>query len=93
MKVPQESDMGGAHSVYDLWTSNMTLNPDASNVMAIQSGIPFKSRDVLNWDNKSISLVSVTHFIPLRQDSFAGIFRVGTNLALWFSRQANYSCQ
>ena len=57
MKVPQ-GNLGGASSVYDLWTSNMTLNPDADNVMSIQPGIPYKSADALDWHNKNISLVS-----------------------------------
>lgn len=57
MKVPQ-SDLGGADSVYDLWTSNMTLNEDKDNVMAIQPGFPYKTADTENWENKSISLVS-----------------------------------
>ena len=58
MKVPQRSDLDGADSVYDLWTSNKTVNPDAENVMAIQPGITYKSRDTLHWHDKSISLVS-----------------------------------
>lgn len=57
MKVPK-GNLGGASSVYDLWTSNMTLNPDAENVMNIQPGIPYKSAYTLDWENKSISLVS-----------------------------------
>lgn len=59
LKVPRESDMGGAHSVYDLWTSNMTLNPNEQDAIGITPGVPFKSADVLDWDNKSISLVSL----------------------------------
>ncbi|XP_045183714.2 uncharacterized protein LOC123542112 [Mercenaria mercenaria] len=97
MKVPQ-GDLGGATSVYDLWTSNMTLNPDAENVMNIQPGIPYKSADTLNWEKKDISLVKIAFYTGGDEMAYivfgaAGqsynhsdwpIFSEATNITSWF---------
>ena len=58
MKVPEGGDIRPAASVYDLWVSNMTLNEDHDNALHVQPGIPYKSRAILDWDSKNISLVS-----------------------------------
>ncbi|XP_060554057.1 uncharacterized protein LOC132715096 [Ruditapes philippinarum] len=97
MKVPQGT-LGGASSVYDLWTSNMTLNPDADNVMSIQPGIPYKSADALNWQTKDISLVKIAFYSGVDEVAYivfgaAGpsynhtdwpVFPSATNITSWF---------
>ncbi|KAL4238416.1 hypothetical protein ACF0H5_003124 [Mactra antiquata] len=75
MKVPQ-GDLGGATSVYDLWTSNMTLNPDAENVMDAQPGIPYKTADTQNWDQKNISLVKIGFNKGIEEVAYI-VFNVG----------------
>ncbi|XP_052766710.1 uncharacterized protein LOC128207679 [Mya arenaria] len=63
MKVPQgPTDLGNHNSVYDLWMSDETLNPDTENAMAVLPGITYKSRDVIEWENRSISLVKVAFY-------------------------------
>ncbi|WAR19201.1 hypothetical protein MAR_001039 [Mya arenaria] len=61
--VPQgPTDLGNHNSVYDLWMSDETLNPDTENAMAVLPGITYKSRDVIEWENRSISLVKVAFY-------------------------------
>lgn len=97
MKVPK-GNLGDASSVYDLWTSNMTLNPDAENVMNIQPGIPYKSADTLDWEAKAISLVKIAFYSGVEEVAYivfgaAGpsynhsdwpIFQEATNKTSWF---------
>jgi len=69
MKVPKgTSELGGHDSVYDLWTSNRTLNEkEGDNAMAVLPGISFKSKDVVEWNNRTIKLVCemLKHFISI----------------------------
>lgn len=100
MKVPQGNlGDGNVTSVYDLWASNKTLNPDAENVMNILPGIPYKSADILNWETKNISLVKLAFYHGVEEVAYivfssAGpwynhsdwpIFSESTNQMNWFN--------
>ena len=58
MKVPQGGNLSGTNNLYDLWTSNVTVETDTGDALDLHPGTTFKSSDVLKWDNLSISLVS-----------------------------------
>ena len=57
MKVPQGGNLGGAANLYDLWTSNITVESDTNNALDVHPGTTYKSEDMLDWDNLTIRLV------------------------------------
>ncbi|XP_052273618.1 uncharacterized protein LOC127873706 isoform X2 [Dreissena polymorpha] len=105
MKVPMTGDLAGHNSVYDLWTSNRSVNPDTKNPLSIQPGITYKSRDVLNWDQRTINLVKIAFYQGVEEVAHvvfgaAGsgynhsnwtVFSEGTNLTTWFNCSRIYT--
>ena len=58
MKVPQGGNLNGAANLYDLWTSDITVEADTDYALDVHPGTTYKSPDVLSWDNLTIGQVN-----------------------------------
>ena len=57
MKIPKAALLKDHAGAYQLWISNSTLNEDQENPLNVLPGLPYKSRDVIDWDEKTIRMV------------------------------------
>ncbi|XP_021376664.1 uncharacterized protein LOC110465278 isoform X4 [Mizuhopecten yessoensis] len=72
LKISAGSDLGSAISVFDLWSTNVTVNDGSEAAMSTIPGTPnFKSNIINGWNNHNIRAVKVAFLTGGVQKGYA----------------------
>ncbi|XP_060063058.1 uncharacterized protein LOC132543561 [Ylistrum balloti] len=87
MKFATGQDLGGANSVYDLWTGTFTVNEGDELAMSIETGSKtYKSSIVDKWADYNISAVRVSFVNDGQEKAYVVFDGRDSDKKSWFSK-------